>query len=345
MLRADSDALPVREETGLPYASKVTQIDSEGRKVPVMHACGHDMHMTVLVGTVDKLLTEKNRWRGTLVLLVQPAEEKGLGALQVLNDGLFKRFPRPQYNLALHVAADLPAGSFGYTSGYAFANVDTIDIKVRGEGAHGAAPHQSKDPIVLSAQLITALQTIMSRELSPRESAVLTVGSIHGGTQHNVIPNEVSLQLTVRSYGEATRMQLLNAIERTTQGLATAGGYPKAEIKVLESYTPSVYNDPGLTERAAKVLSQTFGPERVQAIPPALVGEDFARYGLVEPRIPSLIFWLGSVAPEQFARSQKEGIKLPTLHSGHFSPDVPRTLDAGVSALTTLVYDLLPPKP
>ena len=343
LLRADSDALPVREETGLPFASQVTQLDGSGRKVPVMHACGHDVHMTVLVGTVLALQKQRYLWQGTLVLVVQPAEERGQGALQMLRDGLFEKFPRPAYNLALHVAADMPTGTVGYTPGYAFANVDTVDITLFGEGGHGAAPHKAKDPIVLAAQLVLALQTIVSREVAPNESAVVTVGSIQSGTQHNVIPQEATLQLTVRSYGPEVRAQILSAIQRISKGLASAAGTAEPRVSILETYTPSVYNDPALSERAAGTLAKSLGSDRVQKIPPVMVGEDFGRYGLVEPRIPSLIFWLGSIENSQFQEALAGKRKLPTLHASQYRPDPDPTIDTGIRAMTALVNDLLAP--
>lgn len=339
MIRTDSDALPILEETGKPYASRVTQIDGEGKTVPVMHACGHDIHMTVLVGTLRALLREKDKWQGTLVLVVQPAEERGQGALKMLKDGLFQKFPRPDYNLALHVAAELPAGRAAYTPGYAMANVDTVDIKVFGEGGHGASPHKTKDPVVLASELVLALQTIVSRELSPTQPAVVTVGSIHGGTQHNIIPSEVNLQLTVRSYGPESRAQILAAIKRISRGLGIAAGLPDnklPQVSVLETYTPSVYNDPQLTERVAKVLRATLGPDKVVEAPPVMVGEDFGQYGLQDPKIPGVIYWLGSIDAETF----KSGKKLPVLHSSTYIPDAMPTVEAGIKSMTAVALDL-----
>lgn len=343
LIRADSDALPIAEETGLAYASHRHQLDSSGMDVPVMHACGHDVHMTVLMGTVEKLLQQKDQWHGTLIVVLQSAEEKGMGALQLLDAGLYQKFPRPHYNIALHVAADLPAGQVGYTSGYAMANVDSVDITVYGEGGHGAAPQKTKDPIVLASQLVLALQTIVSREIPPTEPAVVTVGSIHGGSQHNIIGNEVKLQLTLRSYSLEVRQQILAAIKRISRGLALAAGLPEQKMPLIEvqkNFTPSVYNDPALTQRASKVFSSLLGEQSVKALPPVMVGEDFGQYGLVEPRIPSLIFWLGSIGEKRYQEAQKQRKQLPTLHSSSYYPDAAKTLATGISSMTALAIEL-----
>jgi len=304
MLRTDMDALPVQEQTDLPYASTSTAIQNDGTTVPFMHACGHDVHMTVLVGNARRLVAERDTWLGTLLLIAQPAEERGDGARQMLADGLFKRFPRSDYNLALHVSAELPAGVFGYTSGYAMANVDSVDINVRGIGGHGAYPHKTKDPVVLAAQLILQLQTIISREISPLESAVIAVGSIHGGSKYNIISDSVRLQLTVRTYSDETRECLLRRIKEISNGLARTAGLPEIqspEVPIRDEYTPSVFNDPELADRVVSVLRAEFGDSRVQSVPPVMAGEDFSRYGRTEPPIPSMLFWPGSVDPERYA--------------------------------------------
>ncbi|MGD8617514.1 MAG: amidohydrolase [Gammaproteobacteria bacterium] len=244
--RADMDALPVQEQTGLSYARTATAMQDDGTTVPVMHACGHDLHMTVLVGTARQLAAERDTWRGTLMLIAQPAEERGAGARLMLADGLFERFPRPDYNLALHASAELPAGVIGYTRGYAMANVDSVDINVRGIGGHGVYPPKTTDPVVLAAQLLLQLQTIVSRETSPMESAVITVGSIHGGSKHNIVGESVRLQLTVRSYSDETREYLLRRIREISFGLARTAGLPEdllPEVRIKDEYTPSVYND------------------------------------------------------------------------------------------------------
>ena len=252
MLRTDLDALPVKEQTGLSYASIQQAIDDLGRTVNVMHACGHDVHMTVFIGTARQLVNLKDQWQGTLVLVGQPAEERGAGARMMLNDGLFERFPRPDYNLALHVSPELAAGTVGYTKGYALANVDSVDITVHGIGGHGAYPHKTKDPVVLAAKIILSLQTLVSREVSPLDPAVVTVGSIHGGTKHNIISDRVDLQLTVRSYSDPVRNQLLEGIKRIALAEGRAHGLPDSllpAVRVKKESTPSVYNDPDFTMR------------------------------------------------------------------------------------------------
>jgi metal-dependent amidase/aminoacylase/carboxypeptidase family protein len=278
MLRTDMDALPVQKQTDLPYASTSTAILNDGTTVPFMHACGHDVHMTVLVGNARRLVAERDTWLGTLLLIAQPAEERGAGARQMLADGLFKRFPRPDYNLVLHVSAELPAGVFGYIIGYAMVNVDSVDINDRGIGGHGTYPHKTKDPVVLAAQLILQLQTIIS--------------------------DSFRLQLTVRSCSYETREYLLRRIKEISNGLARTAGLPEIlspEVTIRDEYTLSVFNDPELADRVVSVLRAEFGDSRVQSVPPVMAGEGFSRYGRTEPPIPSKLFWPDSVDPERFA--------------------------------------------
>jgi amidohydrolase len=346
MLRTDMDALPVEEQTGLPYSSSTTATMADGNTVPVMHACGHDIHMTVLVGTARSLAAKRDTWQGTLMLIAQPAEERGAGARLMLADGLFERFPRPDYNLALHVSAEFPAGVIGYTRGYAMANVDSVDITVRGVGGHGAFPHKARDPVVIAAQLILQLQTIISREISPLEPAVITVGSIHGGSKHNIIGDSVKLQLTVRSYSDETREHLLRRIEEISNGVARTAGLPDhllPEVKIRDEFTPSVFNHPELTDRAVTILTAELGETNVRAVPPVMGGEDFSRYGRSEPPIPSLLFWLGAVDPDRFSTAMSKGDNLPALHSPNFAPLPQPTIATGVRALTTLAQNLLIP--
>ena len=344
LIRADMDALPVREQSGVPYASKVSGINVDGKTQPVMHACGHDVHMTVLIGIATQLVQARDQWRGTLVLIAQPAEEIGAGAKAMLDDGLFTRFPRPDFNLALHVHSNLAAGTVGYVAGAALANVDSVDITVYGVGGHGAYPHASKDPIVLSAQIVTALQTIVSREISPLEPAVVTVGSIHGGHKHNIIPNEVNMQLTLRSYTTAVREQTIAAIKRIVKNLAMAAGVPAELLPVVsvkDEFTPVVYNDPDLAERVAGTLRETLGADQVMNMQPVMGGEDFGRYGRVEPRIPSFIFWLGAVDAARILAAQQSDESLPSLHSPLFVPAYEQTIKTGVSAMTAAARELL----
>ncbi|WP_245706009.1 M20 family metallopeptidase [Catalinimonas alkaloidigena] len=337
LIRTDMDALPVEEATGLPYASEVTTQDDAGQEVHVMHACGHDLHMTVAVGTARALSSQRNQWKGTLVMIGQPAEERSGGANAMLDDGLFTRFPQPDYALALHASPTLEAGKVGYVSGYALANVDMVDITVHGRGGHGAYPHTTLDPVVLSARLILDLQTIVSREISPLEPAVLTVGSIHGGTKGNVIPNEVRMELTLRSYSDEVRNQLIEKIKRTCHGVALSAGVPDSllpEIQIRNESTPSVYNDPALTEQLQKVFVKTLGSDRVEQVPPVMAGEDFARYGRQDPKIPIMLFWLGTVSPEKLAAAQQGTLPLPSLHSAQFAPHYPPAIRTGVQAMT-----------
>ena len=344
LVRADMDGLPVKEQTGLPYASTVTTKDRAGNEVSVMHACGHDVHMTCFIGAAQVLAQLKARWQGTLVMVAQPAEEAGDGAKKMLDDGLFTRFPRPDYCIALHDSADLPAGVIGYTPGYSAANVDSVDVTVRGVGGHGAHPDKTKDPVVLASQIVLALQTIVSREIKPGDPAVVTVGSIHGGTKHNIIPDEVKLQLTVRSYADEVRQQLLAAIPRIVRGQAIAAGIPEDRLPLVQidaEGTPAVYNDPALTERLVGVFRATFGSTNVVERKPSMGGEDFSRYGRTEPRVPSCIFGLGAVAREKYAESQRTGQPLPGLHSSQFVADPEPTLKTGVTAMTAAVLELM----
>ena len=344
LLRADMDALPIQEQTGKPYASKVTTTDEDGNTVPVMHACGHDVHMTVFIGTARKLVAEKDQWRGTLVMIGQPAEERGAGARAMLADGLFERFPLPDYNLALHVNANLPAGTIGYTPGYALASVDSVDIAVHGIGGHGAYPHTTRDPVVLSAQIINSLQTLVSREIAPVEPGVVTVGSIHGGTKHNIIPDRVDLQLTVRAYSEATRQTLLGGIQRIAEGQAQAAGLPQDKwptVTIKDEATPSTYNDPELVQRLLPSFTHELGAEQVRELPPVMGGEDFSQYGRTKHDIPSLLFWLGAVEPEKYAEAQASGSALPSLHSPFFAPDADKTIATGVQVMSAAARTLL----
>ena len=275
LVRADMDALPVEEKTGLPYASKVRVKNEAGQEVGVMHACGHDIHVTSLIGTARMLAELKGQWRGTLVLVAQPAEETGDGAKAMLEDGLYSKIPRPDYAIALHDQADLAVGKVGITSGFALANVTSVDLTVRGIGGHGAKPEGTKDPIVLAAQIVLALQTIVSRETSPLDPAVLTVGSIHGGSRANIIPEEVKLQLTIRSYKEAVRQKILASIERIARGTALAAGIPAELAPVMKvnetEVSAATYNDPVLTERLASLFATTLGAQNVVTYPPTMV--------------------------------------------------------------------------
>jgi len=345
LVRADMDALPVSERTGLSYASTVKAIEQTGQEVSVMHACGHDVHMAVWVGTARWLMSSKKSWSGTLVMIAQPAEERGAGARAMLEDGLYKRFPRPDFNLAFHVKADIPTGSISYISGWAMANVDSVDIKLHGIGGHGAYPHATKDPIVLASSIILNLQTLVAREVHPQDPAVVTVGSIHGGAKHNIIPEQVDLQLTVRSYSDEVRQKLLQGIERITMAQAESYGLPKdkmPEVGIRDEYTPAVWNDPELNARLVERLKAHLGETKVVEVTPQMGGEDFSRYGRVEPNIPSVMLGLGGVSVKDFDEFKTGKRSLPSLHSALFAPDPEPTLQTGVDAMTEAVMLLMP---
>jgi hippurate hydrolase len=344
LVRADMDALPVKEETGLPYASSVTTEDEAGNTVPVMHACGHDIHMTVWVGAARAMAALREQWSGTLVFIGQPAEERSGGAKEMLKEGLFERFPYPDYGLALHVNANLPAGTVGLTPGYAMANVDMATITVYGKGGHGAQPHQTIDPVVLSARIILALQTIVSREIPASEPAVVTVGSIHGGAKGNVIPDEVTLELTMRSYTDEVRNGIIEKIQRICKGEAMAAGLPESlypKVVIRDEYTPALYNDPELTKRAEKAFTAAIGSENISAVPASMVGEDFGRFGRTEPRVAILQYWLGAVDPEKVEEAEANGEKLPSLHSSKFAPLPEPTIKTGVLTMCAGLLEIL----
>lgn len=335
MIRTDMDALPVQEDTGLPYASKAAA---------KMHACGHDIHMASWVGTARRLAAMKANWSGTLVMIAQPAEELGSGSKAMLDDGLFTRFPKPDHVLALHDNAALPAGTIGFASGYVMANVDSVDLTVKGVGGHGAYPHTTKDPVVLAARIITALQTLVAREIDPQSPGVVTVGSIHGGTKHNIVPDEVKLQLTVRSYTDETRKLLLDGIRRIAEGEAIAAGMPKDRMPVMslkDDFTPATFNSEALTAKLRDVFVARFGEERVVPHKPTMGGEDFGRFRLADPKIQSMLFWLGAVDPQKYAAAKASGTPLPSLHSSKYAPAPEPTITTGVEAMTAAALALM----
>lgn len=338
MLRCDLDALPVTEQTQLPFAStKRIEIDGGGT-AGVMHACGHDVHMTNLIATSSYLARYRDGWSGTLMVIAQPAEERGAGARAMLKDGLFARFSKPDYAVALHVSGDKPAGEIGLLPGFALANVDSVDIFVKGRGGHGSQPHTTVDPIVQAAHLIVALQTIVSREVKPIDPAVVTVGAIHGGTKHNIIGNECHLQLTVRSYTDEVREQVLTAIRRKANAIADSFNAPKPEIRVSEG-TPALRNDPELTERLEKVFAKTIGEDNVSRDEPSMGGEDFSQYG--RAGVPILMYRLGSVLPQRLDRFKELGVPPPSLHSSQYYPDIEPTLKTGFLTMTAAALELL----
>ena len=344
LIRTELDALPVDEKTGVPYASKVKTKNDAGVEVSVMHACGHDIHMTSMLGTAKVLAQRKGEWHGTLIILGQPAEETIDGARAVLRDGLYSKVPQPDFVVALHDSADIETGKIGYVPGYAMASATGIDIKIRGVGGHGSKPEATKDPVVVAAQVVMALQTIISRENSPLDPAVVTVGSIHGGTRYNIIPDEVNLQLTVRTYKEDVRKRILASIERITKGVAAAAGIPEDRapiVKVSETeITSATYNDPQLMERLASAFKIALGPVNVMKVSPVMGSEDFG-YLSLDQKIPTAIFWLGAVDPVKVKESQERGVALPSLHSPLFAPVPEPTLRTGVKAMTAAVLDLM----
>ncbi len=345
LVRADMDGLPVKEETGLPYASTVVAKDSEGKEVPAMHACGHDIHMSTFVGTARLLGQLKSSWRGTVLMVAQSAEEKVGGATQMMNAGIYEKFGRPDVCVSLHASAALAAGRVGYCPEYALANVNSIDVTVYGEGGHGAYPHLTKDPVVLSANIITQLQTIVSREVPALEAAVITIGSIHGGSKHNIIPNEVKLQLTLRTYTETIRQQCIESIKRICRGAGIAAGLPDSKLPKVEVSNESaeaLYNDPPLTAQVAASLKRTLGGAQVEQVQPVMVSEDFGIFGRrARPEVPVCMYWLGTVDPAKLAESAATGKRLPTLHSGDYYPQYEPSIRTGVKTMTGVVLDLL----
>ena len=345
MLRADMDGLPVKEQTGLPFASKDVGKLPDGAPASVMHACGHDTHMTTWIGAARRLAAMKDQWSGTLVMILQPAEEIGAGAKAMLDDGLYTRFPKPEYVIAFHDAAALPAGVIGITPGYALANVDSVDIIVRGVGGHGAYPHTTRDPIVLASRIVTGLQMLVSRENDPQNPAVVTVGSFHAGSKHNIISDEAKLQLTVRSYTPEVRRLLLDGIKRETRGEAIAAGVPEdrmPQVTIREhEYTPSTFNTEKLSNRALELFTQNFGEARVKTTPAVMGGEDFSRYWLADKSVESLIFWVGGTPIDKWEAAGGDPQKLPSLHSPFWAPDAEAVISTATEAMTIAALDVL----
>jgi amidohydrolase len=343
LLRGDMDALPIQEETGLAFASKQRTTDETGQEVPVMHACGHDVHVTTLLAVASYLAQQRALWRGKLLVIAQPAEEQGEGALRMIRDGLFERFPKPDYALALHVDPDVMSGHVAVVSGWAAANADSVDVTLFGRGGHGSRPQDTVDPIVLSAHYVTALQTLVSRRNDPQSPAVITVGSIHGGTKRNVIPDSVQLLMTVRSYSDETRTRLLDGIAQLARDLSTTFGSPKPPaIKVKDTYTPAVYNDPQLAAEATRVFASLLGPAGVEPGQVPMTAEDFGRYGK-HLHIPSLLIRLGATPEAAYKKARGAGAAaVPGLHTSRFTPDAALALRTGVRSIVALVNTLLP---
>jgi hippurate hydrolase len=345
MLRADMDGLPVVEQTGLPFASKVRATARSGVETGVMHACGHDTHMTAWIGAARRLAAMKDQWSGTLVMILQPGEETGEGAKAMLDDGLYTRFPKPSHVVAFHDAAALQAGVIGITPGYALANVDSVDITVKGVGGHGAYPHTTKDPIVLASRIVGTLQTLVARENNPADPAVVTVGSFQAGAKHNIISDEARLQLTVRSYTPEVRKLLLDGIRRIARGEAIAAGMPEdrmPQVAIREAeFTPATFNTPPLSERALALFQQRFGPERAVKTPAVMGGEDFSRFWLADKSIESLIFWVGGTPKAKWDAAGGNAQKLPSLHSPFWAPEAEAVISTATEALTLAALDIL----
>ncbi|MGH6706568.1 MAG: amidohydrolase, partial [Sphingomicrobium sp.] len=345
MIRADMDGLPIVEQTGLPFASKVRATARSGVETGVMHGCGHDTHMTAFIGTARRLAAMKDRWSGTLVMILQPGEETSEGAKAMLEDGLYTRFPKPNVAIAFHDAAALPAGVIGVTPGYALANVDSVDISVKGVGGHGAYPQTTRDPIVLASRIVTTLQTLVSRENDPSQPAVVTVGSFLAGAKHNIISDEAKLQLTVRSYTPEVRKLLLDGIRRIARGEAIAAGMPEDKMPVVTireaEYTPATFNTEKISARALELFQQHFGAQRAIKTPAVMGGEDFGRFWLADKSIESLIFWVGGTPKPVWDAAGGNQAKLPSLHSPFWAPDAEAVISTATEAMTVAALDVL----
>ena len=344
MLRTDMDALPIKENTGLPFASTIIMKDYLGVENPVMHACGHDMHMTTWLGILRTLVSMKDEWKGTIMAVAQPAEEGSAGALAMINDGLFRRFTVPDYVLCYHVSAELPAGTIGYYPGPIFAGVKSAEITVYGSGGHGAMPHTTIDPVVIAARIILDIQTIVSREINPVKPAVVTVGAIHGGTKSNIIPDEVKMLLTIRFFENEVYETIRESLINITRGAAISAGLPESRMPLLtfsNADNPPVTNNPDLVLRSADLMKNMLGEKNVILVDPATVAEDFGKYGLTDEKIPIAIFWLGGVNPSKYQEHLKSSVQLPPLHNSAFYPDFDPAFKTGVSAMTRTVIGLM----
>ncbi len=343
LIRADMDALPVLEKTGLPYASAAIGKAPDGTDTPVMHACGHDIHMTVWTGVAREMASRRGDWSGTLVMIGQPAEERSGGASEMLKDGLYSRFPHPQFALALHDDNRMPAGQVSVPQGPALAAGSMINLKVHGIGGHGAYPASTRDPIMLSAKIINGLQPLISRENDPFMPGVVTVGSIHAGTKHNIIPDEAVLQLTVRSYDVAQQQRLINGIARVAKGEAMASDIPERLMPemTIESSTPPTLNTQALAARIEAAFVAKFGQARVPRLDPSMASEDFNAFNLADPSIQTVIFWLGGVKQTTWDAAKLSGAILPSLHNSGWAPDPVPTIATGVEAMTTAALLLM----
>jgi amidohydrolase len=345
LIRTDLDALPVVEETGLSYSSRVKSTNASGQEVGVMHACGHDVHVTTMIGTARALAATRAQWHGTLMLIGQPAEETVEGAKAMLADGLYERFGKPDVAIALHDTNTHAAGTVGIVSGPTLAGVTSIDVTLRGQGGHGSAPQLGKDPVVMAGEFIVQLQTIVSRQEDPRDPAVVTIGDIHGGAKRNVIPNEVKMELTTRAFSDRAMSVIIEGVRRTAQGVALAAGVAEDRqpiVTILENESaPATYNDPALAARVKAALAKALGAKNVFDDAPIMASEDFGLFGLEGHKIPAVIFWLGAMDPQKFAAAQAEGKLLPGLHTSKFEPLPEPTLRTGVIAMSSVATALL----
>jgi hippurate hydrolase len=343
MLRTEMDALPVQEKTSLPFASKVTTKNAAGDTISVMHACGHDLHMSAWYGTAKLMAENRKAWSGTLMLVGQPSEEPVNGASAMLKDGLFTRFPKPDYALSFHDDATMPSGTIMYHAGPFRASSDVVNITVFGQGGHGAVPHEARDPIVMASRIVLALQTLVSRENNPIDPVVITVGSIHGGTQANIIPDQVTLQLSVRTFKPEVRKRVLASIAREAKGEAIAAGAPKEPLVEVKPGTDSVYNDPDTLARMVKAVQGAVGPEFVKEMPPKMTSEDFSQYGQ-QPGVKAILLHVGAVDAARLDAAKKAGQPLPGTHSPQWAPDFKPTVVNTIKAETAILLDLMPKK-
>lgn len=344
LIRADMDALPVVEQTGLPYASKKRGVSSAGVESGIMHACGHDTHMTAWIEVARLMSARRKEWSGTLVMIGQPAEELVSGAKAMLDDGLYTRFPKPSVTLAFH-DSDIESGVIGITPGYALANSDSVNVTFKGLGGHGSRPQSTKDPITLAAAFVTRVQTVVSRENDPQDPAVISVGAFHAGAKHNIIPDRAELQLTVRSYKDETRKLLLDGIKRVAEGEAMVAGFPaelKPEFAVVNS-ARSTFNDPDFAQKEMAAFQSHFGPARVKLIPASMGAEDFGEYGRADRQnIKSLIFWVGGYPADVIAKAKAEGRAIPSPHSPFFAPEADKVISTAAEALTLAAMRQMP---
>ena len=337
LYRTDMDALPMKEKTGLSYASQIITKNFDGNDVGTMHSCGHDMHMTVWTGTARALIERKNEWKGTIIMIGQPAEEIGAGAAMMLNEGLFEKYPIPDYGIALHSSPIIPSGKVGFGKGYTMANTESVDIKVFGQGAHGASPHMSIDPIVTASIIVMELQTIVSRNINPLDDAVITVGSFQGGTKHNIIPDEVKLQLTIRTYKEEVRKLIHKRIKEICNGVASSMGLDKSqwpEVMIPEKYTPANFNDSKLVDLMMNSSKEIIGVNNVIVSDPQMVGEDFSRFGNTKEKIPTVLYWLGTVPDDRMKKYEAGNYALPGLHSPFYYPEIEQSIITGIKVNT-----------